>query len=139
MINRIRGAVSLVFTLLLAALAASPSQAANATHKLVASPGVIDETRPGVQLLADYGTFRLYRVTDQVLDGLPRTVRDQVSMADDMDIIQIDAQPVNTRTPVVNLPAALQAAPSTGASLHLVQFVGPIKQQWLDELSRIGV
>jgi subtilisin-like proprotein convertase family protein len=109
------------------------------SHKVVAKPGVLDEKSPNVQLIADYGSYRLYRVTDDALSALPKTRREGVEVRDDMDLIRLDAYAIDARSPVVKIPPSLTAAPSTGTALHLVQFVGPIKQEWLDDLTRRGI
>ncbi len=109
------------------------------THKVVAPPGAVDEKAAGVQLLADYGTFRLYRVADDTLGTLPKHGRDAVTVRDDMDVIQLDAYPLDARKDTSGVPAGLRSQPSAGRALHLVQFIGPIKQAWLDQLTHAGV
>jgi subtilisin-like proprotein convertase family protein len=108
-------------------------------HKVVAAPAILDEKAPGIQLIADYGSYRLYRMDDDALAALPKSARLGVTLRDDMDAIQFDAYRLDARSPAVKLPPSLMAAPSTGTALHLVQFVGPIKQEWLDELVRSGI
>jgi subtilisin-like proprotein convertase family protein len=108
-------------------------------HKITAAPGVIDEKSQGVHLIADYGTYRLYRIADDALAALPKSAREGVGVRDDMDVIQLDAYRLDARAPVVNVPPSLTAVPSAGGALHLVQFVGPIKQQWLDDLAHAGI
>ena len=108
-------------------------------HKVVAATGVIDEKTPGVKVVADYGTYRVYRIAESALASLSSNRHDAITVRDDMDVIRIDAYPLNTRSPVVKLPPALTATPAVGRALQLVQFVGPIKQQWLDELTRAGI
>jgi len=108
-------------------------------HKVVAEPGAIDERAPGVKIVADYGTYRVYRIADGTLSSLSGKSREAITVRDDMDVIQIDAYPLDTRAPVVKLPPALTAPPAVGRALQLVQFVGPIKQEWLDALTRAGI
>ncbi len=103
-------------------------------HKVIAPSGSLDG-RPGVALWHDYGSFALYRVEGQAaLSALPASAR----LADDMDRILISAYPFDTQRETPNLPALLSAAPPAGDALHLVQFVGPIKQAWLDQVRAAG-
>src|SRR5439155_25889795 len=87
----------------------------------------------------DYGSSRLYRVTDAALGALPEAARDGARVANEMDVIQLDAYPLDTRAGAVRIPPHLMAPATSASTLHLVQFVGPIKQAWLDELQQLGV
>jgi len=108
-------------------------------RKVVAAPGALDETAPGVKVVADYGTFRVYRIADGAFASLSGKSREAVTVRDDMDVIRLDAYPLDTRSPVVTIPPSLTAAPPVGRALQLVQFVGPIKQEWLDQLTHAGI
>ena len=131
--------VSCVLCALLSVFVSGMAFSQVAYHKVVAAPGAIDEKQTGVQLIADYGTYRIYRIADDALAALPGKARKGVTVRDDMDVIQLDAYQLDARSPVVNIPPSLTAIPSPGGALHLVQFVGPIKQQWLDELANDGI
>ena len=137
-IARIRIASIGVFALLLV-IANRAAFSQGGFHKIVAAPGIIDEKRPGVQVVADYGTYRLYRIADDALAALRSSDRKSVTVRDDMDVIQLDAYRLDARSPVVNIPPSLTATDSPGRALHLVQFVGPVKQQWLDRLEHDGI
>ncbi len=127
------------FAALLLACATGTTYSQAGFRKIVALPGIVDEKQPGVSVIADYGTFRLYRMADDVFASLSSRDRERVTVQDDIDVIQLDAYRLDTRAPVVKLPPSLTAPPRTGSALHLVQFVGPIKQQWLDELAHRGI
>lgn len=116
---------------------AAPTQVP--THKLIAAPGVVDETSAGVRLLEDYGSYRLYAVTDAAYSALSAVAKEKSTLADDMNVIKLDAAPLDTKLGAIGVPAALRAASTAAASLHLVQFVGPIRQAWLDELTALGI
>lgn len=108
-------------------------------HKIVAPPGTVDEKAQGVTVVADYGAYRVYRISEAAYAALSSDRRGEITVRDDMDFIDLDAYRIDTRTGIVKLPPALTAAPATGRALQLVQFVGPIKQEWLDRLSASGV
>jgi len=127
-----------VFTLLLFA-AAGRALAQDGFHKVVAAPGAFDEKTQGVKVVADYGSYRVYKISDAIYNGLSSARRDALDVRDDMDVIELDAYRLDTRAGQVKIPQSLTAVPSAGRALQLVQFVGPIKQAWLDELSRSGI
>ncbi|GAB4527516.1 MAG: hypothetical protein Fur0018_13190 [Anaerolineales bacterium] len=103
-------------------------------HKVIAPSGALTGV-PGVTLWQDYGTFALYRVQDaRTLAALPASVHP----ADDIDRILIDAYPFDTQRDTLNLPAALRVDVPRGGALHLVQFVGPIKDAWLAKVRAAG-
>jgi hypothetical protein len=65
-------------------------------HKVVAAPGLL-KPGSGVFFLQDYGSYGLYRLTEDALASLPSEIRNQIFVADDMDRIMIEAYPFNTQ------------------------------------------
>ena len=110
------------------------------THKVVASPDLFAGQEAGIVLLADYGSYALYRVSETALARvLSAGTGAQVRIVDEMDRLLIDAYPFNTQTETPSLPGLLQEDSPDGNALHLVQFIGPIKASWLDALRELGV
>ncbi len=107
-------------------------------HKVLAAPGQLDANAPGVVLWHDYGSFALYKVSDAALDALPAAVRARVQVDPEMDTILFDRHPLTVTGGGPDLPARLASKPPAGAALHLVGFVGPIQQRWLDEVEATG-
>ena len=107
-------------------------------HKVLAAPGQLDANAPGVVLWHDYGSFALYKVSDAALDALPAAVRARVQVDPEMDTILFDRHPLTVTGGSPDLPARLASKPPAGAALHLVGFVGPIQQRWLDEVEATG-
>lgn len=92
----------------------------------------------GGDLVADYGTFKLYDV--------PAEPGKNVSVAgklrDDHNIIYLHDLALDTRsTRAAELKSRGDKAASGkgGRMLHLVQFAGPVKPEWLAELEKTGV
>jgi len=118
---------------------AAPSPALAATppgSKLLAAKDALRAGQAGVELLQDYGSFALYRVpTPSVRDA----DGDVLTANAEADTLQFSAQPFDTQRGALAPPApfSLQVAP--GASLQVVQFVGPLKKEWLDALVARGV
>ena len=121
----------------LLALAAGIGAATAKSHKVIAAPGQLDPATPGVSLWHDYGAFGLYRVSDEALRGLSGEARARLRIDPEMDAILFDRHPIST-TAVRDVPPTLAAKSPAGPALHLVQFVGPIKQAWLDEVEATG-
>ncbi|HEX8682976.1 MAG TPA: S8 family serine peptidase, partial [Ardenticatenaceae bacterium] len=137
--SRFAACLAVLLLAIAAALTAHRGVAANSaalseqSHKVLAAPGQLDTSAPGVRLLHDYGAFALYSVSDEALSGL-RGVR----VADEMDVLLFDGQPIYTRDERRNAPEANSQAAPQGPALHLIQFVGPIKPEWLDAVEAAG-
>ena len=108
--------------------------AAESSHKVFAAPGILDG-REGVTLEHDYGAFRLYRISDETLRNLPASLRAQVRHANDTDRLLFDARIIDTRS---KGPSRALDSAGPGFGLHLVQFIGPIRDAWLAELRAAG-
>jgi PKD repeat protein len=89
----------------------------------------------GAALVADYGSFQLYRVPDALAAKLVSNPR--VEDVTEQNVIMLNAKQLVTTSPEV---IALQTpiAPTGGQRLHLVQFAGPVKPEWYQELERNG-
>lgn len=107
-------------------------------HKVIALPGEIEALQPGMSLWHDYGGFALYRVTDEALSGLSAAGGGRWRLADEMDWILLDAHPFDTQTGAPRLPGLAGAPEPAGPALQLVQFVGPIKPEWLAAIEAAG-
>ncbi|MFO7681429.1 MAG: S8 family serine peptidase [Chloroflexota bacterium] len=104
-------------------------------HKVVAEPSVLNANTPGVTLLADYSTYQLFAVTEAQLRRLNRSTAERVILADEMDVITLNGRSFDTQRDA--LTRFTQAAPAGGA-LQIIQFVGPIKDEWLAAVSATG-
>ncbi|MCP4361991.1 MAG: S8 family serine peptidase [Chloroflexi bacterium] len=111
----------------------------SATHKVIAAPGVLNAAAPGITLWYDYGAFALYKVSDTTLARLPAASQSKITLADDMDWIMIDAYPFNSQTDdLTAVPQSLTAVETNAPALHLIQFVGPIRDEWLEAVKDAG-
>ncbi len=81
------------------------------------------------ELIESYGTFKLYK-THNKEGGVD---------ADYMNRLLIDAYTFDTQKDEVRSPNGFGLNQSAGKSLQLVQFVGPIKQEWLHALEGLGI
>jgi hypothetical protein len=121
------------------AVQAAASLQSGGLHKLILEKGSVDADRPGISLWHDYGAFALYRVTDQALSSLSvEGFGEEIAAGAEMDRILIDAYPFNPLTDNLDLPPELSLEEPSGPALQLIQFVGPLKAEWLAQIESSG-
>ena len=110
--------------------------ASAAPHKLrVEDPVLVRQlVAQGAKVIGDYGTFSVLIADDSLFGG----VSNRVEVADQWNMIRLNARPINTGAPEAKAMRKSVGA-FTGKHLHLVQFAGPIKERWLAELKASGV
>jgi len=87
----------------------------------------------GFERIADYTSYSLYRGSVVT----PPTARGAYALAD-ADVLQFDRLHLDTQRTTMRAPPGFSLAAPVGAALHLVQFVGPIKDKWLDQVRSTG-
>ena len=92
----------------------------------------------GATRIEDYGAFSLWRV-GQAERATLAAANASIAPADEFDTIQFRNGTVNTDAPVPPAPAGLRQSKGAGEQFWLVQFVGPIKPDWLDGLRKDGL
>lgn len=106
-----------------------------APHKLRVDPATAKTlVAKGATLIADYGAFSAVEADDSLLVGIDTN---NVEVSDDWNLIRLNAKPLDTSTPQVK---ALRHTLGSFSSrmLHLVQFAGPVKPEWLEALKLSG-
>jgi hypothetical protein len=114
--------------------------------------------------LADYGSFKLFLFDQQVLDreepqGTAGGIGDLISphglssqefdiaVRDDFNLLLLRAGPIDTTTGeapgqllghLARWGAAIRQSGAEETSLRLIQFIGPIKDEWLERLEASG-
>ena len=111
---------------------ASAYQLAGGVYKVIASPGEIDLAQPGVTLWHDYGAFALYRVTESAYTALSAESGLDADITSEMDQLTIGNRRFDTQRDSLQIPPGLQAVVDEGKALQLIQFVGPVKAEWLE-------
>ncbi len=86
----------------------------------------------GAQLIESYGGFGLYAVDSAQLGQMPPG---QVHADPEADMLLFSAHPFDTQRDILQAPAPFSLTGAQGPRLEVVQFVGPVKQAWLDELA----
>ncbi len=149
-LNRLFRLLSLFAALMLVFPAALPSaaqeQKAPAMQPSAPTKIIVDardaatlrELKSGGALLADYGSFSLWRVSQDRAQALAS--RESVTARDDFDAIFTRSgafYPLEKADSAV--PDDLRQAKTDGNRFGIVQFVGPVKDAWLDELRSLGL
>ena len=131
-----------VFSLALCLPAQAASQRFLATsgdrHRLrVDDPAVASQIlADGGRLIADYGSFQMMEANASAERTFAGSGR--VENRDEDNRILLNAGEVDTTTDVAKLA---RRAPTqfAGRRLHLIQFAGPVKAEWVDELEKAGL
>ncbi len=85
----------------------------------------------GYRPIADYGSWRLFEGDAGNLPEKSRLLRDS-------HLLKFDRLTIDTRSSVMAAPAGFALKSPDGAALQIVQFVGPIKDAWLDKVRAAG-
>lgn len=129
--------LTLTLVVLALLLAGSVDAQPQSERKVVAPAHLLDDV-PGARPWHHYGSYTLYALQPETLRNLPAGMVDQLRLADGMDRLEISAYPFDTQTDWLELPASLIAEESPDSTLWLVQFVGPIKAEWLAQVRAAG-
>jgi hypothetical protein len=112
------------------------------THKIVVyKEDVVGMTSVGTvkpRQVIDYPDRKVLIVDDVEFKNLPQTDREKVSVQDDLNMIYLRDRVIDTTKPIPAVPEALRAPRTTGDQLFLIQFAGPIKEEWLEECKKQG-
>lgn len=104
-------------------------------RKVLAPHDAFASGQTGARLLEDYGSFALYAVDDRTLASAPAGVQ----VEDDADVLQFAAHPFDTQHDTLVAPPPFSLHAPFGPGLQIIQFVGPLKQAWLDTLASKGI
>lgn len=124
-----------------AAAGLAPVEAGGATPS---APGTYKVFAPkasapaGVQAIESYGRFGLYSVDAGILSSM-QSESAGVHVDPEADRLLFSAYPFDTQRDVLRAPAPFTLDSWPGARLEIVQFVGPVKQAWLDALTASGI
>lgn len=86
----------------------------------------------GATVLGDYGSFKVLRIEASLLDEA------SMQLKDEFDELRLNAGTINTKSAMAQSLRGV-VAQTRGKRLHLVQFVAPVKAEWLQSLEETGV
>lgn len=90
----------------------------------------------GGRVIADYGSYKLLEVNSDIARVIGNN--DKVEFRDEYNLIMLNAGELDT-TDEKLAEAKPQGLNFSGKRLHLVQFAGPVRPEWFDELVDAGV
>ncbi len=120
-------------SLLGAAIAATCSLAYAADSGKVIIPAGVPAPA-GYERIADYGSFSLYRGN---LASVPRNIAGAYAL-NEADVLQFDRLRLDTQQSEWVAPSGFALNQPSGSALQIIQFVGPLKQEWLDQVRATG-
>ena len=118
-------------------LSASAAIAQSGHHKLQVSDAALAERiqSGGGRLIADYGAFKVLETSELKTEFATNS---HVEIRDAHNRILLNAFWLDT-TSTYTKALRTSAGSFTGKRMHLVQFAGPVKPEWRDELAASGV
>ncbi|HEY6099179.1 MAG TPA: hemagglutinin, partial [Anaeromyxobacter sp.] len=115
-----------------------PPLPASGRHRVQASGEAAGALlRSGATLVADYGAFRVLDASPSALQA-SAAARD-VEYRNDFFRIALNSGDLDTALPPPKGAPRALATGAAGKALHLVQFAGPIRPEWLARLEATGV
>ncbi|MFL5343349.1 MAG: S8 family serine peptidase [Hyalangium sp.] len=94
----------------------------------------LEQRGANMQVLGDYGSFKVVQVDDKALASLPAGARTR----DDFNQILLNAGVIDTASDHGQSLRGMKLQAS-GKRFHIVQFTGPIKPEWVKGLQATGV
>ena len=128
--------IFLLLIVLPSAATATTTYTQNSIIKLIAPPNHFDTTQP-IELLHEYETFSLYAVEAAYASQNNLLLDPHVWSLNNDDMLQFSTLPLNTSQSMSAVDDAT-ATRTDGSTLSLVQFVGPIKTEWLQAIEQTG-
>lgn len=90
-----------------------------------------------IKLIEDYGSFKLYEMDQAEAMNVSRN-NQNISVADEMNQLLFDSFRFDTQASAIKSRLNETSSLNEGEGLQMVQFVGPIKQNWLDAIEATG-
>ena len=85
-----------------------------------------------------YGDRQVLVISGSAADALSEAEQSALEFPEDLNRIYLRGQSIDTTQPVPAVAPGLAAVVSTESQLYLVQFSGPVKDAWLDDLRQMG-
>jgi len=107
-----------------------------APHKLRVDDPALTRTlaAKGAKVIGEYGAFTAMEADDALVAGANSN---HLEVADDWNVIRLNAREMDTTAAEVKALRKPRGS-FAGKMLHLVQFAGPVKVEWLEALKQSG-
>ncbi|HWC77000.1 MAG TPA: S8 family serine peptidase, partial [Blastocatellia bacterium] len=93
--------------------------------------------KQGGKLVADYGSYQVMQVDSKTATNLSNA--SEVEVRDDYNLIMLNGGALDTSDDAFEKFREARLASFSGKRSQLIQFGGPIKPEWYDELAKTGV
>jgi len=92
-----------------------------------------------LRTVADYGGYRLHALPESDFRAWQRAgLPDGVQPLPQANRLLFDAQPFDTQNDTIRVPDGWSLRAPRGETLQMVQFVGPVRSEWLDRIKSTG-
>jgi hypothetical protein len=112
------------------------------TNKIIVYPkkgeSISQLKQSGIQKIDDYGSYWVVRATDAQAKEIARTFGDRAVKANHLNYIELDAVRLDTTAGERAIPRNLQEIDTGRERLRLIQFKGPVKPEWLEQVKAAG-
>jgi len=95
-------------------------------------------TQQGITHVRNYGSYWLVQATDAQVKDLQSIYGARAVVENDLNRIHLASRTFDPIESEPAVPASLRQADASGKRLRLLQFCGPIRPQWLQELRSAG-
>src|SRR2546426_10432422 len=92
----------------------------------------------GITKADDYGSYWVVEATDQQANSLKRTRGNRVIQANYLNRIELMAVQIDTTGAEPAALTDLQQPETGGRRLRLIQFKGPVRSEWLEQVKVVG-
>ena len=141
----VRGCIWTLSTLGLVLSLGGPGSAQSTpkqTHKVIIYPSAnesIEQLRnQGITNVDDYGSFWVAETDNAQRDALEKSRGDRVARGDYLNRIELSSLALDTTAGEPAAPAQLRQVAQTGKRLRLIQFKGPVRPEWLNQVKAAG-
>jgi len=112
------------------------------TNKIIVYPkkgeSISQLKQSGIQKIDNYGSYWVVRATDAQSKEIDRNFGDRAVKANHLSRIELSAASVDTAAGEPAIPSHLQQSDTAGKRLRLIQFRGPVKPEWLEQVKAAG-
>lgn len=106
---------------------------------VVIPPGIYSGDEAGLRLVHDYGAFQLWRMDPTHRNELAAIAPNRMRVQPVEVALEAGVLSANPVTPsAIQIPEAFALGKNNGRYIQLVQFAGPLIEDWLDELRAAG-
>lgn len=89
-------------------------------------------------MLEDYGSYQWYQASQEDLDFLTRELSGDLVLINDASVLYLQNARTDTRDAAPVIPEMFRVVTLQGPALEVIQFHGPIKAEWLDQVRATG-